>query len=77
MIPLERQAILDAMIGELESKAVRYNKEALSHYVDMKIPLTRAGVTPMKPYRWNKVYKESITRGTLLNWVKIFLEKYN
>lgn len=77
MIALEKQTIMDAMTAELESKSVRYSKEALDHYVDMKIPLTRAGITPMKPHKWHKEPKTTITRGTLLNWVKIFLEKYN
>lgn len=77
MIQLEQQGIVDAMTAELEKHAVRYNKESLDHYVTMKIPMTRAGVTPMKPYKWHTEPKTTITQGTLLNWVKIFIEKYN
>lgn len=72
MIPINHQAILDRMEKLLQEQSVRYNREVLEHYVQMRLSTANTsylgGPKPGQPGQF--------VDKTIRDWVKAFRGKY-
>lgn len=74
VILLTKDAVFKAMKEYLESKDVRFNKDMLDQYVNMRLPIIKSGARvygmPPAPPR------ATMNHDTLRQWCKSFKNKY-
>jgi hypothetical protein len=62
------------MEQELITRSIRFNRDMLDQYVNMKLPLIKAGVNPALAPKPKE--NTTMTRDTLRRWVRAFSEMY-
>jgi hypothetical protein len=71
-VPLVKELVFAAMVEYIESKSIRFNRDMLDQYLNMRIPLIKQGIG----FHSYSGPKETMTRDTLRRWCLAFIQKY-